>query len=376
MKIIPYLQAMVKREASDLYLTTGAFAMLKVMGTLESISKSKLQPGVIAAFAKELMSEKEWLVFRRTKEMNKGISVKDLGRYRINFYFQRGEVSIVVRYVRADILSPEELGLPDVLKDLVMKNEGLFLFVGSTGAGKSTSMASLIQYRNQRDAGHILTIEDPIEFTYQHEMSIIGQREVGFDTLSYENAMREAMREAPDVIMVGEIRSTATVEAAMGFADTGHLVISTLHATGCSQALERLTYLLPAEQKERVLMDLSLNLNAIISQRLIPSVDGKYALATEVMVNSPFSSEVIRKGNFQDLKEIIEKGSVDGMHTFDQSLAELYKRGKISRERALEHATSKNNLEWMLSFDKDSNETKPASNLNSLSKGGVLPALG
>jgi len=244
MKIIPYLEAMVKREASDLYLTTGAFATLKIMGKLETVSKNKMMPGVIAAFAKELMSEQEWATFRRTKEMNKGVSVRDLGRFRVNVYFQRGEVSMVIRYVRSDIQTPEALGLPDVLKKLVMKKEGLFLFVGSTGAGKSTSMASLIQYRNQRHAGHILTIEDPIEFTYRHDKSIIGQREVGFDTLSYENAMREAMREAPDVIMVGEIRSTATVEAAMGFADTGHLVISTLHATSTTQALERLTYLL------------------------------------------------------------------------------------------------------------------------------------
>ena len=376
MKIIPYLEAMVKHEASDLYLTTGTFATLKVMGSLKRISKNKLMPGTIAVFAKELMSDKEWLVFNRTKEMNKGISVRDLGRFRVNFYFQRGEVSMVIRYVRSDILSPEKLGLPDVLKKLVMKREGLFLFVGSTGSGKSTSMASLIQYRNQRDAGHILTIEDPIEFTYRHDKSIIGQREVGFDTLSYENAMREAMREAPDVIMVGEIRSTATVEAAMGFADTGHLVISTLHATGSIQALERLTYLLPADQKERVLMDMSLNLNAIIAQRLIPGINGNYALATEVMVNSPFSSEVIRKGHFQDLKDIIEKGAVDGMHTFDQSLVELYQQGKITRESALEHATSKNNLEWMLNFDKDSKAGDFETNDKSSSMGGVLPELG
>jgi len=373
MKIIPYLEAMVKREASDIYLTTGAYATIKVMGEMEAISRNKLMPGVIGAFAKELMSDKEWTVFRRTKEMNKGVSVKDLGRFRVNVYFQRGEVSMVIRYVRSDIKAPEELGLPEVLKDLVMKKEGLFLFVGSTGAGKSTSMASLIQYRNQRHAGHILTIEDPIEFTYRHDKSIIGQREVGFDTLSYENAMREAMREAPDVIMVGEIRSTATVEAAMGFADTGHLVISTLHATNTIQALERLTYLLPSEQKSRVLMDLSLNLSAIIAQRLVRGSDGRYALATEVLVNTPFTAEVIRKGNFQDLKDIIVKGAIDGMHTFDQSLAELFKKGKISRDDALEYASSKNNLEWMLNFNSQEGETKSTTTKPVIS--GVLPEL-
>ena len=376
MKIIPYLEFMVKKDASDLYLTTGAFATIKVIGSLEQISKNKLMPGVIGAFAKEIMSDKEWAVFHRTKEMNKGVSIRDLGRFRVNIYFQRGEISMVIRYVKSDIKRPEDLGLPEVLKDLVMKKEGLFLFVGSTGAGKSTSMASLIQYRNQRHAGHILTIEDPIEFTYRHDKSIIGQREVGFDTHSYENAMREAMREAPDVIMVGEIRSPATVEAAMGFADTGHLVISTLHATSAVQALERITYLLPSDQKDRVLMDLSLNLNAIIAQRLIPSTDGRYALATEVLVNTPFSAEVIRKGRTQELKEIIEKGSVDGMHTFDQSLAELFKEGKISRENALENASSKNNLEWMLSFDANAENNSSKSINNKPELAGVLPTIG
>jgi len=373
MKLLPYLEAMVKREASDIYLTTGAHATLKVMGDLERISKNKLMPGVIANFAKELLSDKEWTTFVRTKEMNKGVSIKDLGRFRVNVYFQRGEVSMVIRYVRNDIKAPEELGLPEVLKEQVMKKEGLFLFVGSTSAGKSTSMASLIQYRNQRHAGHMLTIEDPIEFTFRHDKSIIGQREVGFDTLSYENAMREAMREAPDVIMVGEIRSSATVEAAMGFADTGHLVISTLHATNTIQALERLTYLLPSDQKSRVLMDLSLNLSAIVAQRLIKGSDGRYALATEVLVNSPYVSEVIRKGNFQDLKAIIKKGSVDGMHTFDQSLSELYKSGTISREDALDHASSKNNLEWMLNFNGDEESESSTTSKPALS--GALPEL-
>jgi len=358
MKITPYLEAMVKREASDLYLTTGAHASLKIMGHLEHLTQSKLKPGVIASFVKEMLTDKEWDKFHETKEMNKGLSVRELGRFRVNMYFQRSEVSMVIRYVRSDIAAPEALGLPEILKKQVMKKEGLFLFVGSTGAGKSTSMASLIQYRNEREAGHILTIEDPIEFTFSHDKSIIGQREVGFDTLSYGNAMREAMREAPDVIMVGEIRSTETVDAAMGFADTGHLVISTLHATNTIQALERLIHLLPSEQKGRVLMDLSLNLRAVVAQRLVPDVNGRYALATEVLINTPFCAEVIRKGNMQEIKEIIDKGAVDGMHSFDQSLVELYKNGKITKENALENATSRNNLDWMLSFDSNKGETE------------------
>jgi len=352
MKIKSYLNAMVKYNASDLYLTTGAKASIKVQGGLKHITNNRMGPGIIAALAKDLMTDEEWLIFRKTKEMNKGISIRDVGRFRVNAYHQRGEVSMVIRYVRSEILSPEMLGLPDVLKDLVMKKEGLLLFVGSTGAGKSTSMASLIQYRNERHAGHMLTIEDPIEFVFQHDKSIIGQREVGFDTLSYVSAMREAMREAPDVIMVGEIRDTETAESVMGFADTGHLVITTLHATSTTQALERLLYLFPKEHKQRVLMDLSLNLRGVVAQRLIKGTRGQLVLATEVLINTPFISEVIRNGETQQLKELLEKGAGDGMYSFDQSLVSLYKNGDISKEEAAENATSRNNLEWRLNFDE------------------------
>ncbi len=361
---------MVKYEASDLYLTTGAKASIKVHGGLKHISNNIMSPGIIAALAKDLMTDEEWITFRKTKEMNKGISIRDIGRFRINAYHQRGEVSMVIRYVRSEILKPNDLGLPDVLKDLVMKKEGLLLFVGSTGAGKSTSMASLIQYRNERHAGHMLTIEDPIEFVFRHEKSIIGQREVGFDTLSYASAMREAMREAPDVIMVGEIRDTETAEAVMGFADTGHLVITTLHATSTTQALERLLYLFPKEHKQRVLMDLSLNLRGIVAQRLIKGTRGQLVLATEVLVNTPFISEVIRNGETQQLKELLEKGAGDGMYSFDQSLVSLYKNGDISKDAAADNATSRNNLEWRINFDeKKETNSQLLGNKNSASLG-------
>ena len=351
MKISPYLNEMVKRDASDLYLTTGAYASIKVMGKMEHLTKDKMTPGAIAILARDLLSEKEWIDFQQTKEMNKGLSVKDIGRFRVNIYYQRGEVSMVVRHIRSEIKTPEELGIPSVLKKLVMGNEGLILFVGATGSGKSTSMSSLIQFRNNNHAGHILTIEDPIEFAFTHNKSIIGQREIGFDTLSYRNAMREAMREAPDVIMIGETRDTETMEAVMGFADTGHLAISTLHATNATQAMERILYMFPAEQKHRVLMDLSLNLKGVIAQKLIPGAHGGVVLATEVLINTPFMGETIRKGNLQQLNELIEKGASDGMRSFDQSLLELFRSGKINREMALENATSRNNLEWQLSFD-------------------------
>lgn len=260
---------------------------------------------------------------------------------------------MVIRHIRSDIATPDELCLPEVLKNIVMGHNGLILFVGSTGSGKSTSMASLIQYRNERHCGHILTIEDPIEYTFSHGQSIVGQREVGFDTLSYANAMREAMREAPDMIMVGEARDAETMEAVLGFADTGHLVISTLHAINVVQALERILYLFPSESKTRVLMDLSLNLRGIVAQRLIPSQDGESLhLAAELLVNTPYAAELIRKGQFNELIEVIEKGSSDGMVSFDQSLYQLYRDKKISKQSALEYATSRNNLEWQINFGK------------------------
>jgi len=358
--ITAFLTAMVRHEASDLYLTTGAKASIKVMGGFKHLTKGALRPGMVEALARGMFDDEEWKSFKKTKEINKGLAVRDIGRFRLNAYHQRGEVSMVIRHVRSDIMSPEALGLPDVLKSLVMKKDGLILFVGSTGAGKSTSMAALIQYRNERHQGHILTIEDPIEFVFKHDKSIIGQREVGFDTLSYKNAMREAMREAPDVVMVGEGRDTETVDSAMGFADTGHLVMTTLHATNTTQALDRLLYLFPPDQKQRILMDLSLNLRGIVAQRLIPDVHGKRVLASEVLINTPFVAEVIRKGQTHELNGLLEKGSTDGMHTFDQSLIKHCLNGRITKEAALEHATSKNNLEWRLNFEQKSDSDEQA----------------
>jgi len=372
-QVTAFLAAMVKHEASDLYLTTGARASIKVMGGFKHLTKEALRPGMVEALAKGLLNDEEWASFKNTKEINKGLAIRDVGRFRLNAYHQRGEVSMVIRHVRSDIMTPEQLGLPEVLKELVMKKDGLVLFVGSTGAGKSTSMAALLQYRNERHHGHILTIEDPIEFVFKHDKSIIGQREVGFDTLSYKNAMREAMREAPDVVMVGEVRDTETVDAAMGFADTGHLVITTLHATNTTQALDRLLYLFPADQKQRILMDLSLNLRGIVAQRLIPDVNGKRVLASEVLINTPFVAEVIRKGKTHELNDLLEKGSTDGMHTFDQSLIKHCLAGRITKEAAMENATSKNNLEWRLNFEQKSDSDQKTEVTSTT--GSELPAL-
>ncbi|OQX13948.1 MAG: type IV pili twitching motility protein PilT [Thiothrix lacustris] len=350
MRITPLLNVMVKQSASDLYLTTGAHATIKVRGQLKRISKEPMKPGNIRQLAEEILTATEIEAFFTDRELNKGFSLKGIGRFRMNFYFQRGEVSMVIRHIRSDIRSPDELKLPEVLKKLVMQKEGMLLFVGSTGSGKSTSMASLIQHRNQHHFGHILTIEDPIEYTFRHGKSIIGQREVGFDTLSYANAMREAMREAPDMIMVGEVRDTETMDAVLGFADTGHLVLSTLHATNVIQALERMLYLFPSENKGRILMDLSLNLRGIVAQRLIPDEKDGLHLAAEVLVNTPYVAELIRTGQFGELKDIVAKGSVDGMQTFDQALYQLYTSGHISKTVALEYAGSRNDLEWQINF--------------------------
>lgn len=360
MRLNPLLHMMVKQNASDIYLTTGAFASIKVRGELKRISRDPMKPGNIRQLAEEILTRSEMETFFNERELNKGLSLRGVGRFRMNLYFQRGEVSMVIRYIRSHIHTPEELALPEVLKELVMKKDGLVLFVGSTGSGKSTSMASLIQYRNEQESGHILTIEDPIEYTFRHGKSIIGQREVGFDTLSYANAMREAMREAPDMIMVGEVRDEETMESVLGFADTGHLVLTTLHATNVTQAMERMLYLFPRGDKDRVLMDLSLNLRGVVAQRLVPSADGESLhLASEVLVNTPYVAELVRKGEFGDLREVLEKGSSDGMHTFDQSLYDMYLDEKITKDSALEFSNSRNNMEWQINFGKGEAGSQP-----------------
>lgn len=360
MKITQLLHLMVEKNASDLYLTTGAPVSLKIKGRLRPAQEDKLQVGWTRKIAEEVLTRSELETFFAQREMNKGLALKGIGRFRMNLYFQRGEVSMVVRHIRSEIAEPEALGIPEILQDLVMGKEGLVLFVGSTGSGKSTTMASLVQHRNENHTGHILTIEDPIEYTFKHNQSIIGQREVGFDTLSYANAMREAMREAPDMIMVGEVRDYETMHAVLGFADTGHLVLSSLHATTVAQALERILYLFPREESSRVLMDLSLNLKAIVAQRLVPTGFGESEqvhLASEVLINTPYVSELIRKGDFSGLRELMERGGSDGMQSFDQSLFELFKAKKISRSRALEFATSRNNLEWQMNFGDHRSKT-------------------
>lgn len=350
MNLQPYLKLMSEQHASDMYFTTGAPVSVRIEGTMQPVGKSMLTPGMTKKLAYDLLTPAQIQDFERNLEMNMGMSYTDLGRFRVNIYMQRGEVSMVIRYIKADIPTIEELGLPKIYKQMISQKKGLVLVVGATGMGKSTSLASMIDHRNGNEAGHILTIEDPIEFMFHHKKSIVGQREIGLDTLSFDNALREAMRETPDVIMIGEARDSETMQSALRYADTGHLCLTTLHATNASQTLDRIVHFFPNEAHNQILMDLSLNLNAILAQRLVPTIDGKRIVAVEVMVNTPYISQLIRDGSFNEIKDVMEKNADEGMKTFDQSLYDLFKERKIDLKTALANADSSSELEWKINF--------------------------
>ncbi len=349
----PYLKIMAEKQAADLFFVTGAAPNMKLDGKTTAIAKSSFKPGQVKKLAYSLLTEEQINDFETNRELNLSFALANVGRFRVNIFIQRTEVSMVIRYIKGKIPNLDELGLPPVLKNIVMEKTGLILIVGATGSGKSTTLASMLNFRNQREGGHILTIEDPIEFAFKHDKAIISQREVGTDTLSYENALREAMREAPEVIMIGESRDRETMHAAINFADTGHLCLTTLHAVNASQTMDRIMNMFPADMREQLLMDLSLNLRAVMSQRLVPATDGKLACAVEVMINSPYISELIREGTFNEIKGVMEKGDTAGMQTFDQSLYDLYKADKITMKNALKYADSSTNLEWKINFGGD-----------------------
>lgn len=354
----PYLKLMSEKEASDLYFTTGALPGMKIQGKLTLVGKQQLQPGTVKKLAYSILSPKKIEEFEKELEMDIGLSISGIGRFRVNIYMQRSEVSMVIRYIKSKIPSIETLGLPAVLQKTILNKTGLILIVGSTGSGKSTALAALIDYRNANHAGHILTIEDPIEFMFSHKKSIVGQREIGIDTHSYKNALREAMREAPDMIMIGEIRDADTMEAGITYADTGHLCISTLHAVSANQALDRIINLFPPSQKNQILMDLALNLRAVVSLRLVNKKEGGRIAAVEVMLNTPYIAELIRKGEFHEIKESMEKSAQQGMQSFDQALYDLFKQGKIELKEALDNADSRTNLEWRINFGGKTNQVQ------------------
>ena len=353
MNLQPYLQLMSEQQASDMYFTTGAPVSVRIEGSMRPVGKSMLNPGMTKKLAYDLLTPAQIKEFEKKLELNLGVSYTGLGRFRINVYLQRGEVSMVIRYIKADIPGIDDLGLPEVYKTMVMRKKGLILVVGANGMGKSTSLASMLDHRNMTKNGHILTIEDPIEFMFRHKKCIVSQREVGLDTLSFDNALCEAMREAPDVIMIGESRDRETMEAALRYADTGHLCLTTLHATNSYQTLDRMLNFFPSDAHNQVLMDLSLNLNCILAQRLVKAEDGSRVAAIEVMINSPYISKLIRDGNFHEIKDVMEKGSDTGMKTFDMSLLELYNAGKINLKSALANADSSSELEWKINFGGD-----------------------
>lgn len=353
MEFYDYLRVLSQNDGSDLYLSTGAPPCAKFQGALKPLSKTVLEPGDIEKIALSIMDEEQREEFAHELEMNLAISVPGAGRYRINIFKQRNEVSIVARNINTEIPNFEDLDLPPVLKDVILNKNGLVLFVGGTGSGKSTSLAALIDHRNSSSGGHIITIEDPVEYIHKHKKCIVNQREVGSDTRSFKAALKNTLRQAPDVILIGEIRDRETMEHALEFAETGHLAISTLHANNANQALERIVNLFPEERRAQLLMGLSVNLRAFVSQRLVKTVDGKRCAAVEILLGTKTISEMILKGQFQNIKEIMEKSENLGMQTFDGALFKLYKDGKISLEEALRNADSANNLRLRVKLSED-----------------------
>ncbi len=348
------LRMMVSKGGSDLFITTGSPPAIKVDGKINTVSKQVLAPSHTQMLARSIMNDKQVSQFEETQECNFSIALPGVARFRVNAFIQRGSTGLVLRIINSDIPSFEELGLPEILKELSMTKRGLIIFVGGTGSGKSTSLAAMVDYRNRHSHGHIITIEDPVEFVHEHKNCIVTQREVGVDTESYEIALKNTLRQAPDVILIGEIRDRETMEHAIAFAETGHLCLSTLHANSTNQALDRIINFFPEERRQQLLMDLSLNLKALISQRLIPKIDGNGRVpAVEVMINTPLMSDMIFKGEVHEIKELIKKSNEQGMKTFDQALFDLYETRVVKYEDALRNADSVNDLRLRIQLESN-----------------------
>ncbi len=347
--IYDLLRAMVAKKSSDLFITAGFPPALKIDGRVTPVSNQTLTPQHTMELARSVMNDKQAEEFEATKECNFAVSPAGIGRFRVNAFVQQARVGMVFRTITTEIPKFDDLQLPTVLKEVVMSKRGIVLFVGGTGSGKSTSLAALIGYRNENSHGHIITIEDPIEYVHEHRGCVITQREVGVDTESWHAALKNTLRQAPDVILIGEIRDRETMDHAIAFAETGHLCMGTLHANSSNQALDRIINFFPEERRAQLLMDLSLNMRAIVSQRLIPRKEGKgRAAAVEVLLNSPLISDLIFKGEVHEIKSIMAKSRELGMQTFDQHLFELYEAGAISYEDALRNADSVNELRLMI----------------------------
>ena len=339
-----YLQTMAQAGGSDLFLTVAAPPVFKIQGSFKALSRTPLQPADTQALAYSVMSSAQVQQFEANLECDMSLHLPDVGRFRLNVFFQRGAVALVARFISFDIPDLARLGLPPVLGAIALFKRGLVLVCGPAGSGKSTTLAAMLGHRNTHAQGHILTVEDPIEFVHSHRRSLVNQREVGIDTLSFDDALRHAMREAPDVIMIGEIRDRLTMQHAMAYADTGHLCLSTLHANSANQAIQRVIHLFPQDVRQQVLLDLSLNLRAVIGQRLISNVHGQLVPAMEVMLVTPYIADLIYKGQIDDIKTAMAKGTGEGMSTFDNSLYNLYAVGQITREQAIDYADSKTDV--------------------------------
>ncbi len=355
MDIEKLLNLMVEKGASDLFITAGVPPSVKINGKVMPVTTTPMSPENTRETVLGVMNEVQRREFLQTKELNFAISARGIGRFRVSAFYQRNLAGMVLRRIETKIPRIEDLGLPEIIKELSMTKRGLVIFVGATGAGKSTSLASMIGHRNRNSKGHIISVEDPIEYIHQHEGCIITQREVGIDTESFEVALKNMLRQAPDVIMIGEVRTRETMEHAITFAETGHLCLCTLHANNANQALDRIMHFFPHERHPQLWMDLSLNLKGMVAQQLIPTPDGKGRRAcVEVLINTPLVSDIIRKGEVHMLKELMTRSTEHGMQTFDQHLYEMYASGEITYEDAIAHADSANDLRLMIKLGADS----------------------
>ncbi|MCH7880159.1 MAG: PilT/PilU family type 4a pilus ATPase [Proteobacteria bacterium] len=348
------LRMMVSRDGSDLFITSGSPPAMKIDGKIATVSKQILSPAHTQMLTRSIMNDKQVSEFEASQECNFSIALPGVSRFRVNAFVQRGSTGMVLRIINSVIPSFKELNLPDILEDIAMTKRGLVIFVGGTGSGKSTSLASMVDYRNQNSHGHIITIEDPVEFVHDHGNCLVTQREVGVDTESYGIALKNTLRQAPDVILIGEIRDRETMEHAITFAETGHLCLSTLHANSTNQALDRIINFFPDERRSQLLMDLSLNLKGLIAQRLIPKIDGVGRIpAIEIMLNTPLMADMIFKGEVVEMKSLIAKSNEAGMQTFDQALFDLYEERKITFEDALRNADSVNDIRLRIKLESD-----------------------
>ncbi|WP_255989280.1 PilT/PilU family type 4a pilus ATPase [Chitinolyticbacter albus] len=360
MNLLPFFKLMAEHKASDLFLSSHSPVIIKINGHCRPVNNQVLQGEHVKQLVYQLMSDEQIAAFEADWESNFAVPVPGVGRFRINVFKARGSVSMVARYIRVDPPSLTELRIPEVLNELVMQKHGIILVVGATGSGKSSTMAAMLNHRNEEHAGHILTIEDPVEFMHHHKKSLVNQREIGFDTKSYHEALKNAMREAPNVLMIGEIRDQETMTHAMQYAQAGHLCLSTLHANNSYHSLSRIVNFYPQEAREALLYDLSTSLRAVVSQRLIRNKQGVLVPAVEIMLNTPRIAELIRNGQLSDIKEAMEQSLTDGSVTFEQALYKLYKDGEIELDEALRNADSATNLSWMVNNAQSVTEQEQA----------------